>query len=206
MNFIIADDHPFTLAGTKIYIEQLGYQVIDTANNGQDALAKVISQKPDFLLLDINMPLLNGLNVCEKINDLKLSVNIILITSHNEMSILRKSQSLGVKGYILKEHAEDELKNCIEFIMAGKNYFSPNLLDKIEIDKAYIKNEALLKLNFIETKIVELIAQNKTSKQIAELLFISEKTIEGHRSKIIEKLDLPQEKNVLMKWALDMLD
>lgn len=201
----IADDHPLTLYGTKSFVESLGFQVVETAKDGLAALSVIKKIKPDFALLDINMPKMSGMEILEQIQDYKIPTKVIFLTTHNEMSIYRKAKELGVKGFILKNHAESELEPCLAAVIEGNEYVSPRLQDHLQIDKTYLKNEALRKLNYTEIKILELIAQQKTSKAIGELLFLSEKTVEGHRTNIISKLEIPQEKNALMKWALKML-
>ena len=117
------------------------------------------------------------------------------------MSIYRKANEYGIYGYILKEHAHTELKKCLEEVKKGNRYVSEFLIDDLISDKTDATDE-LSKLTLSERKIVELIGQQKTSKQIAELLFLSEKTVEGHRSNVIEKLGLVKEKNTLLKWAI----
>lgn len=201
MTIVIADDHPFTLQGTQSFVESYGYQVIATCANGVSALNMIQLRLPDIAILDINMPALDGLDVAKKVQELKLKTKVILLTMHNEMTIYNKSKEYGVYGYILKEHAQDELKNCLSEVAKGNQYVSDSLLNDL-ISVRETGTSELDKLTFSERKIIELIAQQKTSRQIAELLFLSEKTIEGHRTNIIEKLGLPKEKNVLLKWAL----
>lgn len=208
MRILIADDHPLTLNGTKSYIESFGYKVTDTCSNGVAALNLIQLHHPDVAILDINMPGLDGLDVAKKVRELRLKTRIVLLTMHNEITLYRKSQEYGVCGYILKEHAQNELQQCLTDISLGREYVDHSLHAELKVNQRAqapgggAEDEELSKLTFSERKIVELIAQQKTSKQIAELLFLSEKTIEGHRSNIIEKLGLPKEKNVLLKWAL----
>ncbi|WP_394760051.1 response regulator transcription factor [Flavobacterium sp.] len=110
----------------------------------------------------------------------------------------------GIYGYILKEHAQTELEKCLIEVAKGNKYVSEFLEEDLVVDNKN-NNDELSKLTLSERKIVELIAQQKTSKQIAESLFLSEKTVEGHRSNIIEKLGLPKEKNTLLIWAIQYL-
>jgi two-component system nitrate/nitrite response regulator NarL len=201
MTIVIADDHPFTLQGTQSFVESYGYQVLATCANGVSALNMIQLRTPDIAILDINMPALDGLDVAKKVQELRLKTKVILLTMHNEMTIYNKSKEYGVYGYILKEHAQVELKNCLSEVAKGNQYVSDSLLNDLVSVRETGTGE-LDKLTFSERKIIELIAQQKTSKQIAEMLFLSEKTIEGHRSNIIEKLGLPKEKNVLLKWAM----
>lgn len=201
MRILIADDHPFTLSGTKSFVESYGYRVEDTCSNGITALNLIKLHLPDIAILDINMPGLDGLDVTKAIQESKLRTKIILLTMHKEMTIYKKAKEYGVYGYILKEHAQTELEKCIQEVKKGHEYVSIFLKDDLIKDTPNDTNE-LAHLTLSERKIIELITQQKTTKQIAELLFLSEKTVEGHRSKIIDKLGLPKEKNALLIWAM----
>ena len=201
MKILIADDHPFTLQGTKSFVESYGYKVVDTCSNGVSALNSIQLHTPAIAILDINMPGLDGLDVAKKIQENKLKTKVILLTMHKEMTIFKKATEYGIYGYILKEHAQTELEKCLSEVSKGNKYVSEFLEDDLVVDNKN-DNHELAKLTLSERKIIELIAQQKTSKQIAELLFLSEKTVEGHRSNIIEKLGLPKEKNILLIWAI----
>jgi DNA-binding NarL/FixJ family response regulator len=201
MKILIADDHPFTLQGTKSFVESYGYKVTDTSSNGISALNLITLHQPDVAILDINMPGLDGLDVAKKVQESKLKTKIILLTMHKEMTIFKKANEFGIYGYILKEHAQTELEKCLMEVSKGNKYVSEFLEDDLIVDRNNTTDE-LSKLTLSEKKIIELITQQKTSKQIAELLFLSEKTVEGHRTKIIEKLGLPKEKNALLIWTM----
>lgn len=205
MKILIADDHPFTLQGTKSFVESYGYKVMDTCSNGISAFNLITLHAPDVAILDINMPGQDGLDVAKKVQENKLKTKVILLTMHKEMTIFKKANEYGIYGYILKEHAHTELEKCLEEVKKGKRYVSKFLIDDLISDKIDATNE-LSKLTLSERKIVELIAQQKTSKQIAELLFLSERTVEGHRSNVIEKLGLAKEKNTLLKWAIQNIE
>ncbi|CAD0009593.1 response regulator [Flavobacterium chungangense] len=201
MRILIADDHPFTLMGTKSFVESYGYRVEDTCSNGISALNLIKLHMPDIAILDINMPGLDGLDIAKSIQESKLKTKIILLTMHKEMTIYKKAKEYGIYGYILKEHAQTELEKCLQEVKKGHQYISTFLKDDLITDTPNDNNE-LAYLTLSERKIIELIIQQKTTKQIAELLFLSEKTVEGHRSKIIDKLGLPKEKNALLIWAM----
>ncbi len=202
MRILIADDHPFTLAGTKAFVESLDYTVEDVCSNGIAALNLIAAHQPNVAILDINMPGLDGLEVLEKVYQQKLPTKIILLTMHKERTIYNKAQSFGVRGYVLKENAQEELAFCLIEVIKGNIYLSKNLENDLQIDNSNDSKEYLNKLTFTEKKVLELVAQQKTSKQIGEMLFISEKTVEGHRTNIIQKLGLPKEKNALLIWAM----
>jgi len=201
MKILIADDHPFTLQGTKSFVESYGYKVIDTCSNGISALNLVLLHLPDVAILDINMPGLDGLEVAKKVQEAKIKTKVILLTMHKETTIYKKAMQYEIFGYILKEHAQTELEHCLVEVKNGNKYISSFLEDDL-IPSAGSDMGELATLTFSERKILEQVAHQKTSRQIADLLFLSEKTVEGHRSKIIEKLGLPKEKNALLKWAI----
>lgn len=199
---IIADDHPITLLGVKAYIEKLGYTVLSTYDNGIQACNNIISLKPHIAILDLSMPGYNGLEVLEQIRKMNKTIKIIIYTMYHEKNLFEKAVRLGVNGYLLKDFAMQELESCLETLKYKNEWFSPKLQDSLIIKSTDSVYEIFLNLSPAEKKIVSLIAQEKSSKEIAELLFISEKTVENHRSHIIRKLPLKATKNALLIWAL----
>lgn len=201
MKILIADDHPLTLQGTVSFIEKMGHKVVSSCSNGKAALNYIQLHTPDLAILDLNMPGLDGIEVAQKIFESKSRTKIVLLTMHNEMSILKKAKEYNIYGYILKDKVFPDMENCLKEIENGKKYFSSSMHVDSRVETVN-SDDLLSSLTLSERKIIELIAAQKTSKQIAEALFLSEKTVEGHRSKIIEKLGLPKEKNTLLKWAI----
>lgn len=207
-NVLIADDHPVVLFGTRTFLTQLGYNVISTCANGLEAYNQILSRQPDIALLDMNMPGLNGLELLEKIQQQRppLPVKTILLTMHNELSFFNRARELNVKGYLLKDFAMNEMEKCLEAVKEGNTYFSEHLVQKLEIRNNSGLPPDLQQLTFAERKILELVSQQKSTKEIAAMLFISEKTVETHRSHIIKKLNIPPGKNALLKWAMTLKD
>lgn len=199
---ILADDHPVTLAGIKFFVESLGFTVIKTCENGKDAMDAVLELNPDGVILDLNMPQLNGLEVLEKIRENDLGTKVIIYTMYNEKSFLLRAKKFNVNGYLLKDFALQELETCLKKISANETWFSPKLETTLIAKKHDSQVEKILTLTGAERKILSLIGKDHTSRIIAEMLFISEKTVEKHRSNIIAKLGLPNEKNVLQRFAL----
>lgn len=201
MKILVADDHPLTLNGTVSYLTNLGYNVVSACSNGTAALNYIQVYLPDVAVLDLNMPGMDGLEVAKKVMENKWRTKVIILTMHNEMGVLNKAKEFDVDGYILKEKATPDLEKCMKEIALGKKYYSGALLQNYTIEHTDDLGKLSL-LTLSERKIIELIAAQKTSKQIAELLFLSEKTVEGHRTRIIEKLGIPKEKNALLIWAI----
>src|SRR5690554_172512 len=201
MYFVIADDFPLSLLGTQVLLEGMGHIVLESHKNGQDAWNAIRRLKPEFAILDINMPGMDGLEVAENIRLYQLPTKIILLTSHKEKSIFKKSEELTINAYLLKQFALEELKDCINHLMDNEVYYSHKIKFELETDIDYLKGEALDKLTFSEKKIFELIVSQKTTKEIANMLFLSEKTIESQRAGIIRKLGIESDKNALLKFA-----
>ncbi len=198
---LICDDHPFTLMGTKTYVESLGHYICELCSNGVNAYNMILTHKPDIALLDISMPGMNGIEVLEKLQKKNLSTKVVLLTMHKEMSLFKRAKELNAKGYVLKEFSIDVLYECIQALEKGQTWFSPQLTDQLEVDTS-VQEEALSKLTLTEKKVLELISRHYTTKEIAILLYSAEKTIENHRYNIMKKLNLPGEKNALLVWAV----
>ncbi len=201
MYFVIADDHPLSLLGTQVILEGMGHVVLESHNNGRNAWEAIKKLKPAFAILDISMPGMDGLEVAENVRLHQLSTKIILLTSHKEKSVFNKAEELKINAYLLKQYALEELKDCVKHLMTNENYYSHRMKFELETDLDYQKGEILDKLTFSERKIFELIVQQKTTKEIAEMLFLSGKTIEAHRASIIRKLGIESDKNALLKFA-----
>mgnify|MGYP003605113966 CR=1 FL=1 len=199
---LIADDHPITLSGIKTHVENLGYKVVKTCQNGVEAYDEIMKNRPTLVILDLNMPGMNGLEVLEKVRQEDTDVKIILYTMYHEKSFLTKAIDLGVNGYLLKDFAIDELSTCLSKVSTNEFWFSPKLDDSLTIKKLDSVAAKILTLTTSEKKILTLIGQDYTTKAISEKLFVTEKTIEKHRSNIISKLGLPNERNILQRFAL----
>lgn len=192
---IIADDHPLVLKGLQDFLHEKEYNVLASAKNGKEALALIKAHTPDIAILDIKMPFFTGLQIAEKCKKANLKTKIVLITFEKDEKIYTEAKSIGVYGYVLKEFALDEIENCINAVTKDQPYFSPELLAYIEVDNG---PEALNDLTKTELKILKLIVENKTAKEIAEELHVSPRTVEKHKSNIIRKLDIEKTPNSLL--------
>jgi DNA-binding NarL/FixJ family response regulator len=203
ISILIADDHPLFRSGIKAVIETIPNIVnIKEVNNGLEAYQMIIQNRPNIAILDIEMPLLSGLDVCKKVLSEKHFTKIIMLTMHREKSFFEDAMQSGVYGYLLKDGASQELVKCIETVAEGERYISSAFQNLID-DFATKETSALIKsLTPTEQVILKLIAEGKTSNEIAELLFVSSKTIENHRTNMNKKLMLDGNKNALLKFAI----
>ncbi len=198
---ITADDHPLLLKGLNNFLIEKNYNIIDSGTNGKEALELIVKLNPDIAILDIQMPYMTGLEVAKECKIKNIKTKIILITFHKEKMLFQKANELNIFGYILKEFAIEEIENCIKSVSNDVPYFSPRIKDLLGINP--YKDSYLDLLTPSEKKILKLIAKDKTNKDIASLLFISHRTVEKHRSNIIQKLKLEHKTNSLLIWAKD---
>ena len=195
---IIADDHPILLKGLNDFLADLGYDILGTANDGLSALNLIIDFSPDLAILDMEMPKMTGLEIAERCRLDQLKTKIILLTLHKELYLYQQAKDLNLSGYILKDFALDDLSTAISKIMEGGQFFSEKIFEELKND-LIVQSESSLTPS--EIKILRLIAQGLATKEIAAMLFISERTVEKHRSNMIAKLNLEKKHNSLLIWA-----
>ncbi len=200
IKILVADDHPILLKGLINELLEQNYNVLEGANNGAKALEIIISQKPDIAILDINMPLLTGFEVIKKCQEKSVSTRFIILTSYKEKGFVLKAKKLNISGYLLKDEPFFEIKKCIQAALNGKFYCSKDF-DTIFSNEISPQLEKIKFLSPSERTIIRLIAQEKSSKEIAELLTISYRTVQKHRTNIIAKLDLPNGAESLSIWT-----
>ena len=193
VKIMIADDHSMIREGLKSLLELEGdIQVIAEAEDGVDCLEKLKICTPDVLLLDINMPRKNGLEVLQTLKSSKSKVKVLVLTVHNEVEYLMKAVDIGVDGYILKDSESAELKKAIFSIVEGENYIQPSLIPAlnskmIEKNRDEGKIESLTKR---ELEVLKLLAVGMYNKEVAEKLNISERTVKNHVSNIFKKIEV----------------
>lgn len=200
ITLLVADDHPMLLKGLVDELENYNYEVVATAVNGAQALDKIIEYQPDVVLLDIEMPLLTGFEVIKKCKERQLKTKFIILTSHKEKGFVLKAKQLNIMGYIIKDESIVEVHNCIQSVSKGKAYFS-KVFNSVLDQEVSPQLQKIKFLSLSERTIIRLIAQGLTSKEISEKLYISVRTVEKHRSNIINKLDLSNGIDKLTKWV-----
>jgi len=207
IKLLIADDHPIFRKGLKgTIVESFPDIKIFEVQDGAEAIEVIRSKKPDIAILDINMPNINGLEVAQLVLKEKLNTRVIVLTMYKEKEMIRKAMLSGAYGYILKDFAIDEIIDCITKVAANEKYIGRNLHNynteiAYEDKKKQKLIELLSSLSQSELKTLKLVSKHKSTKEISELLFLSEKTIENYRSKICQKLELPARNNSLLIWV-----
>ena len=194
IEIIIADDHMMIREGLKQLLELDGtMKVIAEGNDGEECL-NLLNKKihPDILLLDINMPKKNGIEVLEYIKQNKIPVKVLILTVHNEVEYLLKAVDIGIDGYLLKDSSYDELKEAIDVVISGNTYIQPSLLPALNesMEDYALDKEKIEWLTKRELDVLRLISEGCSNKKISDELTISERTVKNHISHIFRKIDV----------------
>ena len=201
-----ADDHPMLRKGvSNLLIESEGIDWVGSAANGKEAIEKIQTIQPDVAVLDIEMPFFNGLEVAQTLLKSGSKTAFILLTLFKEESFFRNAMQTGIMGYLLKESSEKEIIDAVRSVAEGKPYVNPGLTHLL-VQQNQVQSEFLNLLSEQEVNILKLVAKQKTSAEIASMLFISPKTVSNHRTNISKKLNLGGVQNGLLKWALEHKD
>ncbi|MDW5289300.1 response regulator transcription factor [Formosa sp. PL04] len=200
-SIVIADDHPLMLKGMTNFLTSINYNIIGSASDGQAAYNLIVKLKPEIAILDIRMPYRTGLEIADDCKKNNIPTKIILITFDKREDVYEKAKELNIYGYILKEFAVEEIENCIESVINNTPYFSQDIIPNLEKSNTNTDLTVLNKLTKTEIKIIKLIAKNQTSPEIADQLNVSSRTIDKHRSNIVNKLKLQGKHNALFLWA-----
>ncbi|MBS4058418.1 MAG: response regulator transcription factor [Bacteroidales bacterium] len=193
---VITDDHQLILDGLRSILEQqTDIKVISTANNGADLLRQLGFIKPDIVLMDIDMPIMNGIEATQQVKSTYPDIKIIMLTMHDEKAMVKKLTDIGASGFILKNSDKDELLQAIKRVHQGGKYFSseltmnlishgitPGMPGSMDDKKAVLTER--------EIEILKLIAEGLSNKEIGDKLFISHRTVDTHRTNLMKKLDV----------------
>ena len=207
IQIIIADDHPIVRRGLVQVIEAEPHlKVLAEAGDGIEALRQIRDLKPAVAILDIDMPGMGGFDLGREVRKNSLAVAIIFLTIHSEEDMCNEAMDIGALGYVLKESAVSDIVAAIRTVARGQHYITPSISGFLvnrgrktaSLEK---KNPNLNDLTPSERRILKLIAEDKSSKEIGELLFISHRTVENHRTNICQKLGLSGS-HALLRFAL----
>ncbi len=204
----IADDHAVMRKGLRDLIAaKKEFEVCGEAGNGFDALQNIEELRPDIILTDIDMPQMSGIEIAKEVRSKKLNSKVIILSMHSNESFYSSAMDAGVVGYVLKDGAVSDIVNAIDAVKEGKYYISP-ALSTLTIGRAHeitsaIEGTSLLSLlTQTERKVLQLVSQNKSTKEIAEELFVSHRTVDSHRANISAKLNL-RGQNALLRFAIE---
>lgn len=214
---VLADDHPIFLRGLRsVLAGEQTLQIIGEAANGEEALQLIRQLKPDLAILDVEMPKMTGFEVASILASEAADVSILFLTMYRDEAMFNKAIDIGVKGYVLKENAVIDIISAVETVRNGRYFISPLISDFLirrglpvfnKTEKQPPKNpvEKIGLLTPTELRILRLIGREKTSKEIASELHLSEKTVENHRGNVCKKFGITGS-FVLNKWVLQNRD
>jgi two-component system, NarL family, nitrate/nitrite response regulator NarL len=195
ITLLLVDDHPLVREGLRSYlIQEKAFEIVGEAVDGEEALRLAGALLPEIILLDINMPGMNGLETARLLKKMVPKSKILILTMHDTKEYVSRMVSTGVQGYVLKDSSPSELITAIEAVHRGESYFSPKVSQTVMND--YVKiarvkgKKGGVELSRRESEVLSLIAEGLGNKEIASRLFVSVRTIETHRERIIRKLDI----------------
>ena len=198
LRIVLADDHVLVRQGLKSLLEREGFQVVGEASDGQEALRLADTLQPDIAVLDISMPILNGLNAARQMSRSSPKTKTILLTQHDESQYVSEALDAGVKGYVLKNQVASDLLLAIRQVSRGQVYLSPGVSQAV-IEAYHSKSEKPKNpLTLRERQVLQLIAEGKSTKDVASLLGISVKTAESHRTRLMHKLDIHETASLVL--------
>lgn len=193
VNIMITDDHAMIREGLKNLLELDGdIRVVEEASDGEECILKLRKNIPDVLLLDINMPVMNGLEVLERLREIGLKVKVLVLTVHNEVEYLLRAVDLGINGYLLKDSDFDVLRKAVFAVSRGETYIQEELMPLLESKMTQRSDEQkkIEDLTAREMEVLKHLAYGMYNKEIAETLSISERTVKNHVSNIFKKIDV----------------
>ena len=190
LRVLVADDHSLVREGFRALLERKGFQVVGEAVNGQEAVRMADTLKPDIALLVVSMPLLNGLDAGREIQRANRDTHVVLLTMHAEDHLMASALRAGIRAYVLKSQATEDLVLAMRAVMRRQVYLSPGI-SKFAVD-AYVNGESAPAdpLARRERQVLQLVAEGKTSKEIGMALGVSTKTAESYRARVMTKLDI----------------
>jgi two-component system, NarL family, response regulator NreC len=193
---LIADDHGVVRKGLRLLLEQYPeIEVVGEAANGREVVRLATELSPNVILMDVAMPLLNGIDAAEQIRRSNDQIGVIMLTMHADEGYLLRALNAGVRGYLLKESAEGDLLRAVQAVSQGKPFFSPAITQTLLEDYMRVLKEDGLSDSFElltarEKEVLQLLAEGKTNKEVASILEISLYTVESHRTNLMQKLNL----------------
>jgi DNA-binding NarL/FixJ family response regulator len=193
LHLLLCDDHNLVSEGIAVMLQSEDYYEIQIVTSGRHALQQIQNQQVDVLILDISMPGMSGLDVLDALTEGEIPQNVLMLTMHDQVKYIKKAIEKGAKGYVLKSTSKEMLIDAIQKVAKGENFYDPRLTTILLNDseeKSTKKQSELVKLTPREIDILKLIAQNKKTKEIADILFISVNTVQSHKKNLYSKLNI----------------
>ncbi len=201
LRILLADDHRMFREGIRTLLEKAGLEVVAEASDGREVLRLGRQRTPDIAVLDLRMPLLNGIDAARELQKQSPKTRTILLTMFEEDAYVLEALQAGIRGYVLKTQAGEELVNAIREVARGATYLSPDV-SRAVVD-AYLTRSDVSQdpLTDRERQVLQLVAEGNTTKQVASILGVSVKTAESHRTRLMKKLDI-HETAGLVRYAV----
>lgn len=209
LDLLIVDDHPIFRKGLKDILEIALTKVsIQEAENGEQAIHLLTQHTFDLVLLDIDMPKIDGFQVCKHLKTEQIEVKIIFLTMYKDENVFLSAMETGADGFLLKDNSAEEIITCLQTVLNHKKYVSSQIASYESTYLEHLNKKKQLKnllreLTQTEMRTLKLVSENYSSKEIADLLFVTPKSVENYRSRICKKLGLELGSNSLIKWTLE---
>lgn len=195
---VLADDHALVRQGLKSLLEREGFQIVAEASDGQEALRNVQTLEPDIAVMDITMPILNGLEAARQMSHSSPKTKTILLTQHDEEQYLAEALEAGVRGYVLKSQVASDLIQAMRQVSRGGVYLSPGVSNAVMVAYRSKSEKPRDPLTTRERQVLQLIAEGKSTRDAATVLGISVKTAESHRTRLMQKLDIHETASLVL--------
>jgi DNA-binding NarL/FixJ family response regulator len=205
---LIVDDHPLLRRGVRdVIAENPRFRIVGEASDGQEAIRQVIGLKPDIAIVDVDMPRVSGLELLRQLRQLPSPVRAVILTMYKEEDVFNTAMDLGAKAYVVKENAANDIMAALEKVARGETYLSPAMLEagrrrSDRVQELLLNKPQIETLTPSERRILKLIGEDYTSKEIANFLKLSVRTVDNHRQNICRKLNL-HGTHSLLKFAFD---
>lgn len=193
LKIVIADDHEIIRDGLKTFLtEENGFCVVDEAKNGAEAISKALNLSPDVVIMDISMPLYNGIEALEHIMNVNKYIKVLMFSMYSDPSFITDSYHKGAYGFLVKDAEKEEMLMALRKVGNGEKYFSPSVANTLldHMEKDFVKLKTLQLLTKRELEILKLLKSGLNNEQIAEQLYVSRRTVDTHKTNIKSKLEV----------------
>jgi DNA-binding NarL/FixJ family response regulator len=204
LKILIADDHGIVRTGLRLLLEREGeIEVVGEAADGRELVRLATELKPDIAVVDIGMPLLNGIDAAAQVKREAPSVAIIILSMHADESYIARALNVGARGYLLKDTADDEIESAVRAVAAGKPYFSKQIAQTLLEDYVRLLRDRGVQdsyelLTDREREVLQLLAEGRSNKEVASVLNVSPYTVETHRNNLMQKLNLHNTADIVL--------